>query len=158
MKRSICSLIATLLLSYLSTPCYGQESRWGSADEPTVKEIVAMEARWASSDCGPEPELAAVIAVDFQGTAPDGHRYPKAKAIETDINALARDCRLGEVRVRFFGDSLAIAYGTESNIPKAKQGNGRKHCLVWTDTWLKRDGRWQIIAAQDTSLPCTHAQ
>jgi hypothetical protein len=24
----------------------------------------------------------------------------------------------------------------------------------WTDTWLKREGKWQIVAAQDTILPC----
>ena len=28
------------------------------------------------------------------------------------------------------------------------------HCLTWSDTWLKRDGRWQIIGAQDAQFPC----
>jgi len=47
--------------------------------------------------------------------------------------------------VGFFGDSIAIAYGEESAI-KAKDGKETKHCLIWTDTWLKRAGKWQIVA------------
>lgn len=118
MNRAIPPLLVVLALSYLSAPCRAQESRWASSDEPTVKQMVAMEAKWASSDCGPQPGLEAFMADDFQGTATNGHRYPKAEAMKTDMNALARDCQLGEVKVRFFGDSLAIAYGTESNFPR----------------------------------------
>ena len=37
-----------------------------------------------------------------------------------------------------------------------KDSNGKetKRCLIWTDTWLKRAGKWQIMAAQDTTVPC----
>ena len=62
--------------------------------------------------------------------------------------------QLGEVKVRFFGDSIAMAYGAESAVSKAKDGKETKRCLIWTDTWLKRAGKWQIVAAQDTGIPC----
>jgi hypothetical protein len=29
-----------------------------------------------------------------------------------------------------------------------------KVCQVWTDTWMKRDGKWQIVAAQDNRVDC----
>jgi hypothetical protein len=99
--------------------------------------IIAVEAKWASSACSPQPDLKAVIADDFQGTSPTGRRYGKDEAITTDTKALARDCQLGEVKVRFFGDSIAVAYGTESWIDKANDGKETKRCQVWTDTWLK---------------------
>jgi hypothetical protein len=25
--------------------------------------------------------------------------------------------------------------------------------FVWTDTWLRRDGRWEIVAAEDLTVP-----
>jgi hypothetical protein len=50
--------------------------------------------------------------------------------------------------VRFFGDSIAIAYGAESRIRKAEDGKEARRSQVWTDTWLKRNGQWQIVAAQ----------
>ena len=135
----------------------GQESRWGSPREETVKFIIAAETKWANSACSPQPDLKDVIADDFQGTSPSGRRYGKKDAIGTDTKALERDCQLGEVKVRFFGDSIAMAYGAESAVKtkgKTKDGKETKHCLIWTDTWLKRDGKWQIVAAQDTNVPC----
>jgi hypothetical protein len=35
-----------------------------------------------------------------------------------------------------------------------KGGKPMAHCLTWTDTWLKRDGKWQIIGVQDAQFPC----
>ena len=105
----------------LTTPSIAQDSKWGSPDDSTVKFIIAIEAKWASSSCGPQPDLKAVIADDFQGTATDGHHYDKVEAIATDPKALARDCQLGDVKVRFFGDSIAIAYGSESRVRKAER-------------------------------------
>jgi Domain of unknown function (DUF4440) len=133
-------VLAFFLLGGFTSASMAQESRWGSPDEETVKFIIAVEAKWASSACSPQPDLKAVIADDFEGTSPTGRRYGKDEAITTDTKSLARDCQLGEVRVKFFGDSIAIAYGAESWIDKANDGKETKRCQIWTDTWLKRQG------------------
>src|SRR5689334_14473108 len=151
------SIIAASLVLFLGgfvSISVGQGSRWGSPEEETVKFIIAAETKWANSACSPQPDLKDVIAEDFQGTSPSGSRYDKAKAIATDTKSVSRDCQLGEVKVRFFGDSIAMAYGAESAVPTAKDGKETKRCLIWTDTWLKRAGKWQIVAAQDTDVPC----
>jgi hypothetical protein len=150
------SIIPAFLVFFLGefvSPSVGQESRWGSPREETVKFIIAAEGKWANSACGPQPDLKDVIADDFQGTSPSGRCYGKNEAITADTESLSRDCQLGEVKVRFFGDSIAIAYGAESAV-KAKDGKETKRCLIWTDTWLKRAGKWQIVAAQDTDISC----
>ena len=146
--------LALSLLGGFPLPSVAQESRWGSPDEDTVKLIKAVEAKWASLACSPQPDLKDFFADDFQGTSPTGRRYGKEEAITTDTKSLSRDCQLGEVKVRFFGDSIAIAYGAESTMTKDSNGKETKRCLVWTDTWLKRAGKWQIVAAQDTTVPC----
>jgi hypothetical protein len=145
---------AVCLVGGFSSTSFAQESRWGSPDEDTVKFIKSIEAKWASSACSPQPDLKDVFADDFQGTSPKGRRYGKQEAMTTDTKSLSRDCQLGEVKVRFFGDSMAIAYGAESSIGKDNNDKETKKCLVWTDTWLKRAGKWQIVAAQDTVVPC----
>jgi hypothetical protein len=147
-------VFALSLLGGFTSSSVAQESRWGSPDEETVKFIRAAEGKWASSACSPQPDLKDVIADDFQGTSTKGQRYGKAEAITTDTQSLSRECQLGEVKVRFFGDSTAIAYGAESRIIKDNNGKEAKRCQVWTDTWLKREGNWQIVAAQDSILPC----
>jgi hypothetical protein len=133
---------------------YAQNSNWGSSDNPVVKEIVAKEKMWLDADCSRQPALKDVIADDFQGTAPKGDRTDKASALADSPNWPAKDCQLGPVKVRFFSETLAMVYGSESAVWKAKDGKAAKRCLVWTDTWLKRAGKWQIIAAQDTEVNC----
>ena len=63
---------------------------------------------------------------------------------------IARDCRLVGARVRWFGKAVALVYGSETSIEE-RNGSTRQQCLVWTDTWLERDGTWKIVAAQDTA-------
>ena len=150
----VLGLVLSILAGFTS-PSSAQESRWGSPDEETVRFIIAAEAKWASSACSLQPDLKDIIADDFQATSTTGRRYGKADAITTDTKSLARACELGEVKVKFFGDSIAIAYGAESRMIKEKDGKETKRCQVWTDTWLKRAGKWQIVAAQDTIVPCS---
>jgi hypothetical protein len=116
--------------------------------------MIAAESKWASSACSPQPDLKDIIADDFQGTSTKGERYGKDEAITTDTKSVSRGCQLGEVKIRFFGDSIAVAYGAENRMIKDNDGKETKRCQVWTDTWLKRAGKWQIVAAQDTVVPC----
>jgi len=137
-----------------SCASYAQHSYWGSPDDPLVKEIIAQEKMWLDADCSHQPSLKDVIADDFQGTAPNGERTNKASALADSPNWPAKDCQLGPVKVRFFSETLAMVYGSESSVRTAKDGKAAKRCLVWTDTWFKRAGKWQIIAAQDTEVNC----
>src|ERR1043165_2934224 len=118
------------LFGGFALPCIAQESRWGSPDEETVKFMLAAEAKWASAACSPQPDLKDIIADDFQGTSTKGKRYGKQDAITTDAKSLSRNCQLGEVKVRFFGDSIAIAYGAENRMTKDNSDKETKLCQV----------------------------
>ena len=99
--------------------------------------------------------VAGLLAEDFQGTSTTGARYTKADELRDEKGShTARDCGLDEAKVRFFGDSLAIVYGSEHAVGKDKSQPTAKVCQVWTDTWLKRGGKWQIVAAQDNRVAC----
>jgi hypothetical protein len=65
-----------------------------------------------------------------------------------------KDCRLLDADVRFFGDNVAVVYGSESSVAVLPDSKSERRCLVWTDTWLKRKGKWQIIAVQDARIDC----
>jgi hypothetical protein len=148
---------ATLLIVLvIGTPSgtQAQESRWGSPDDPIVKEITAKEEIWLDADCSSQPALKDVIADDYQGTSTDGQRIDSAGALAHDATWPDRDCQLGTVKVKFFGDNLALAYGSESMMRKEADSKVSKRCLVWTDTWLRRDGKWPIVASQDNRVKC----
>jgi hypothetical protein len=146
-------VLAALIVGTGST-AQAQNSYWGSPDDPLVKQIIASEKMWLDAECSRRPGLKDVIADDYQGTAPDGERTDKASALSDSPGWPAKDCQLGPVKVRFFSESLAMVYGSESTVRTAKDGTAAKRCLVWTDTWMKRAGKWQIIAAQDMQVKC----
>jgi hypothetical protein len=154
MQRIALFVASVTFLGTVSASSHAQDARWGSADESTVKFMTASESKWANSACGAQSDLKTVIADDFQGTSTNGNRYPKADAVAVEAKPQARDCRLDDIKVRFFGNSIAVAYGAESRMQKGQDGTEAKRCQVWTDTWLQRNGHWQIVSAQDTVIPC----
>jgi uncharacterized protein (TIGR02246 family) len=124
--------------------------------ESVTRSLIEMERQWSES-ASPAEEVKVVqriFANDFLGTDTDGKLYTKSEKIEKEKARSVSDNevlspRLDDVKVRFFGDDLAVLYGRESSIRKSKDGKQYTRRVVWTDTWLKRDGRWQIIAVQD---------
>ncbi len=154
MKNALYVAAVILLFGAGAVQAADQTGRWLSPDNPTAKTITAYETMWANTACSSVPEaLKAAFAEDFQGTAPSGARYGKPTG-DWGGKGNHTDCKLQKIKIRQFGDSVAMAYGNESSVSKQKNGTELKHCLVWTDTWLKRNGKWQIIAAQDNRVAC----
>jgi Domain of unknown function (DUF4440) len=152
MKVLICAMAMVPLWAVSTAHAGDLTSRWASSSDPADKTITALEDMWAHTSCSSvPPALKAAFADNFQGTAPNGQRYGRPKHWEGRGDNV--DCKLEKIQIRVFGDSVAIAYGDESSISK-KNGKELKHCLAWTDTWLKRNGQWQILAAQDNLVTC----
>jgi uncharacterized protein DUF4440 len=139
----------------LLVPAHAQQSHWAAPDDPTAKYIIDMERKWAEGVCVDNGVVAGLLADDFQGTSTNGARFTKADELKDEKSArTARDCGLDEAKVHFFGDSFAVVYGREHALGKDKSQLSAKVCQVWTDTWLKRDGTWKIIASQDNRVEC----
>jgi hypothetical protein len=150
--RTFASAIAATLLL---VPASAQQSHWASASDKTAKYIVEMERRWAEGVCVDNGVVAGLLADDFQGTSTQGARFTKADELKDEKSVrTAHDCGLDDAKVRFFGDSLALVYGSEHAIGKDKSKPNANVCQVWTDTWLKRGGTWQIIASHDNRVKC----
>jgi uncharacterized protein DUF4440 len=154
MSRIIKTAVIAGVLAATTFAGHSQQGRWASESDPTAKYMIQMEKEWAEAGCTQQPVGKKFIADDFQGTAPDGRRYDKAEALQNDASLKERDCRLDEAKVRFFGENVALVYGSERAMRKDKDGKENLRCLVWTDTWLKRNDKWEIVAAQDTAVAC----
>ncbi len=146
---SVAALLTINLV--LLVPAQAQESRWATADDPIAKSLIDSERQWAEAACTRNGIEKTILADDFHGTAPNGSLYSKQEAVADaqKQNTPEEACIMYEVKVHFFGDSMAILYGSESAVHT--EVDGRKHTVkpTWTDTWLKRHGKWQVVAAQD---------
>ncbi len=142
-KVLFCALTLLLLLSAVAHA--QKRSRFNRASvEAYIRE---SESQWAESVAsGDTKAIERILADDFIGTDPEGNLYNKATMIaETkDAPKYFVSNHLDQVKIRFFGNT-AVAQGSES----WERRNGERGRFVWTDTWILRNGRWQIVAAED---------
>ena len=155
MRNSIVRVVGALFVALQIFPARAQQSHWASPDDKTAQYIIEMERKWAEGVCTDNGVVAGLLAEDFQGTSTSGERFTKADELRDEKGArTAHGCGLDQTKVRFFGDGLAIVYGSEHATGKDRSHPEAKVCQIWTDTWLKRDGKWQIIASQDNRMNC----
>ena len=119
--------------------------------EETKRYILESERQWAESVAtGDTSAIQRILADDFIGVDPKGHQYNKQQMLDETRNAPKYfvSNRLNDVKVRFY-HRTAIAQGSET----WEKRSGERGRFVWTDTWLRRKGRWQIFAAEDLIAP-----
>ncbi len=127
----------------------------GTDVQATQSLIEDAERRWVEAvTTGDTAVVETTLSDDFTGTAPDGNAFDKKVMVDLIRGAPQEyiSNRLDGMTVKFYGD-VAIAQGSETwerrtQLPK----KGR---FVWTDTWMLRGGKWQIIAGADFELPTT---
>jgi hypothetical protein len=144
--------MGTMMAGPVSAAC----TAVGKHDAASLRYICDGARGWAESVAtGDTAVLARILAEDFIGVDPKGQQYRKATMIQDtkDAPKYFRSNQINDVTVRFYG-LVAVAQGSET----WERQNGKRGQFVWTDTWLRRDGRWQIIAAQDLSVPIEPAR
>ena len=152
MHRLILPLICVVALM---TATQAQQSHEAPSLDKTAKFMIDMERKWAEGVCANNGVITELLADDFQGTSTNGERYTKADELRDEKGThWAHDCGLDDTNVHFISKDLIIIYGSEHAIGKDKAHPEAKVCQVWTDTWYKRGGKWQIVAAQDNKVDC----
>jgi len=125
----------------------GSESYSKSEAERYIKDC---SSAWAESVATSDPTVVKEILADDFVWVLDGKVLDKSRAVmraqEGPGDFLSN--HLDYANVRFFGDT-AIAQGSETWTRKG----GHKGHSVWIDTWVRRDEKWQIVAAADVSGP-----
>lgn len=140
MKTVLCAAVLALSI-------YGQSK---SSVEQT---LMQMERDWAQAEI--RKDFAAVerfLADDWSGIDYDGSTHNKAAVLDhlkTGASSLESQTLSG-MQVRLFG-STAIVTGTdiEKSRDRGKDTTGK---YAWTDVFVLRNGRWQVVASQSTKM------
>jgi hypothetical protein len=115
--------------------------------------ITESEKQWAEAVAsGDSTVVQKILADDFIGVDTKGFQYNKAHEVHNTPEGpkYFKSNHLNTIKIRFYGD-MAVAQGDEIWVRYSGQPlTGR---FVWTDTWLFRNDKWQIVAAEDLIAP-----
>jgi len=120
--------------------------------------IIESERAWAESVAsGDSSVVERILADDFVGVDPKGRVYDKSKMVSDTREAPKYfvSNHANEIKVRFYGATV-LAQGDETW--ERRSGDPLRGRFVWTDTWVNRNGKWQIVAAEDLIAPEQPAQ
>lgn len=93
-----------------------------------------------------------IEAEDFAGVDALGGVYTKAQDIAGAKNGewKVQSFQLSDLKVRVYADA-AVVMGQFSRKAQNK-GADRSYVGRFTDTWVRRAGRWQVVASQATRV------
>ncbi|MFZ0805038.1 MAG: nuclear transport factor 2 family protein [Candidatus Sulfotelmatobacter sp.] len=108
----------------------------------------SLETKWTESYKQHNIEiLSSLLADDFVITIEDGSTYSKAGYISHSADSAVRVqvAELSDLKVRVHGDT-AIVTGAYHERGESSGKPYEYHDRL-TDTWMKIDGRWQVVAS-----------
>lgn len=150
MKIRLKRIVLPIVLTLISIVSTAQKPAAAKASDRET--ILQLERDWTQSFV--TMDVAAnqrIVADDFFGTEPDGRRITKAEMLaELKAEDALESNRLNEddVKIRFYG-TVAVVNGSESWKRKSDGKTGR---FIWTDVFVKRNGKWQVVASQDLEV------
>jgi len=90
--------------------------------------------------------LKKLLADEYLGTDSDGNVYTKAQELANVKEASITSVALSEMTVRGYGDTAVVTgVKTMHYTLKRKEVVGP---FRFTDVFVRRDGRWQVVASQ----------
>jgi ketosteroid isomerase-like protein len=152
-KLMIASLAAGLLLAQAQTKSTDAKSA-PAASASVPDELKQIENDWtAASKAKDAAKLGEILADSWVGLEFDGKTIDKAKAL-ADLKAPGNSLdtiEMGPMKVRVFGNTaIVIGSDTEKSTSNGKDSSGK---YIWTDVFVKQNGKWQAVSSQSTKVP-----
>ena len=122
--------------------------------EHATQELIKIEKGCAEAYVNKDIAfLDQILADDFMGTDAEGNVLTKAQEFE-DLKSddyVPTSAVNEDIKVRIYGDAAVV---TGRGIIKAQyKGKDASGQYQWTDTFIKRDGRWQLVATHSSGIP-----
>jgi len=120
-----------------------------SEDEQALKKI---QHEWAEARIkGDSSYTRRIEADDCTIVWPDGSIVNKQADLQSMTDIVFSEFKIQNLQVRLYGETGIIV---GEGMIKARKGQqdllGGK--FVWTDTFVKQDGQWKVVASQITSV------
>ena len=124
----------------------------GADDSAVQQKLMQMEREWASAMMTNDPTVIQRIEADDYGYLMDGMKGGKQGDLDqAKSHAFVGTCELSEMQVRVFGDA-AVVTGKAALRDAKYNGKDVSGDYLFTDVYVKRDGRWQAVASHSNKV------
>jgi ketosteroid isomerase-like protein len=151
-----CSRSTTVDSSREPAPAAGGEN-----DEAARRTLGQLEDDWAKAvEAHDTAFLARVIAPDFHGTQ-DSTTFGRAEVIRNvaDSGTQLREMKDNGREIRIYGNGTVGVVTSRASWKTEKGEHPGEYSNRYTETWVKRDGRWQVVAGHySAEIPMTASQ
>jgi uncharacterized protein (TIGR02246 family) len=122
--------------------------------EDVAQALMKLENDWAKAGlAGDAAALEKLLAPDYVYTSSEAEMATRSDVLNgmksgaTKYNTFT----VGDMKVQVYGDAAVVTgKGTTKGM---ENGKAIDETVRFTDTWVKRDGRWVCAATQTTRIP-----
>lgn len=148
MTRITFQVLSTILATLVLAPFAG------ATDSPSKEQQALMQSErdWATAWKNKDAKgVAASEADEYVFTNFDGTVSDKATDMaDLKSGALSLTWEVDDMKAMVFGDTgVVVGRQTQKGMQGGKDISG---VMRFTDTWVRRDGRWQCVASQITRI------
>ena len=151
-----------VLMSILLIGCSTTSSPTASNTNPNdalTRQLSKIEDDWAAVDLiiGKDPKtgravLERILAQDFVNTNRKGTLMHKDDFIAGFEDDGVESAFNSDIQVHVYAVNVAVVTGIDNTRGKDQAGNRFTHQDRFTDTYVKRNGVWQCVAAQNVRI------
>ncbi|MDQ3118646.1 MAG: nuclear transport factor 2 family protein [Verrucomicrobiota bacterium] len=155
-------LLLTLVLSAATMPVAAQETDRPASPSSTEEEVRRLEREWLDAYEKYDAEaMGRIVADDFAITFPNGRIQTKAQIMAMlkrprREGAPTTRFRTDEVQARSYGDTVILMGKVIEQ--SEREGKATTEASRYTDTYVKREGRWQVVASHLSNVPAAKAE
>jgi len=149
---AITASLVVLVLTFAVQAQNPAQTKTGGVEQ----ELIRLENEWAEAwRKGDVAFFERIEADDYTWTSPWGEVWTKArdlafvKSIKPE-KSVTRSQVIAEMKVRVYGDA-AVVTGRDI-IKEMHEGKEITRQERWTNTWVKRAGRWQCVAGHSSDI------
>jgi len=158
-KLLLCFLVSASLIA-CTTPTTKTETATSASSTVDKTELETklkgIEASWNLSQLDKDHGLKLleeIIADDYLSINNKGVKQNKAELLKsrTENKEIITEVINGDMTVTVFGDNVATIVGSNVTKGKDKDGKAFSRTSFWTDTYMKRNGKWQAIGTGEST-------
>jgi ketosteroid isomerase-like protein len=115
-------------------------------------DLAALERQWMEAvKLNDFAALEQILGDEYVYTATGQGRWSRQGWLDTVAVYDLHSIEYTELDVREYGDVAVVI--ASANLSATVAGEPRNGTVLLTDTWVRRDGRWQVVARSSVLAP-----